>query len=125
MKNSIRKNIVIALALSGAAFMLVSNLLAASDWTLKDIMKQGHKGDTSLLKKVETGAATDQEKQSLLDMYKAMPTLEPPMGDAESWKMKCQALIDAMQGVVDKKETGLSDLKTATNCKACHSVHKG
>ena len=49
----------------------------------------------------------------------------PTKGDAESWKEKTGALVDAAKAVEEGKEGATKDLKKAMDCKACHTVHKG
>ncbi len=90
--------------------------------TIKSIMKDAFKGP--LVKKVGKGDATAEEKQQLLDYSKAMQGLMPPKGDAESWKDKTAAMVEAAQAAVDGKEDASSLLMKATNCAACHTPHK-
>jgi len=118
-------SICLLTAAAGLCTSLLVNTAFANEYTLKTIMKDGIKAETSIYKKIEAGSATAEEKAAFLEMCKAMPNLEPPKGDAESWKNKTQALIDAVQGVVDGKETATADLKAAINCKSCHTPHKG
>lgn len=90
--------------------------------SIKQIMKDAFKGD--LLRKVGTGQASDQEKAKLLSYAKIMAEETPPKGDADSWKMKTQAFVEAAQAAVDGKEDASTLLKKSTNCKACHGPHK-
>jgi len=90
--------------------------------TIKKIMKLAHKD--GLLKKVATGKATDPEIAELHKFYLAMPDLTPPKGDEKSWKDKTAALIEASQAAVDKDPKASALLKSATDCAACHKVHK-
>ncbi|MEW6306480.1 MAG: hypothetical protein AB1705_23690 [Verrucomicrobiota bacterium] len=98
---------------------------AAEKWTIKDIMKNGHKGDTATVKKAISGQASATEKKQLLEYYQAMAKLQPPEGDADSWKTKTAALIRAAELINKGDPKGTEALKSASNCKACHSVHKG
>lgn len=118
-------SICLLTAAAGLFMGLLVNTVFAADYTLKAIMKDGIKADTSIYKKIEAGSATAEDKAAFLEMCKAMITLEPPKGDADSWKTKTEALVNAVQGVVDGKETATGDLKAAINCKACHTAHKG
>jgi len=90
--------------------------------TIKKIMELAHK--SGLLKKVATGKASDAEITELHDFYLAMPSLKPPQGEAESWKEKTAALIEASQAAVDKDPNASALLNSATNCAACHEAHK-
>lgn len=87
-------------------------------------MKQYHKGDTALCKKVGT-TATDAELATLLKAYQDMCAATPPKGDKAAWVTKCQALIGAVKKVQAKDPAGAAAYKAAVNCKACHTDHKG
>jgi len=92
--------------------------------SISQIMKEGHKGDGSLLKKVLDKKANDAEKKKLLGFYEVLAKAKCPKGDAKSWKDKTGALLAAMQKVMKNDSKGLEKLKAASNCKACHSKHK-
>ena len=98
---------------------------AKTKYSMEDIMKKGMKGDTSLLKKTMEGTASDADKKLLLDYVKDLAQHNPEKGDAASWKSKTAALIAATQKVAEGDKSALPKLKEASNCKACHSVHKG
>ena len=90
--------------------------------TIKTIMQQAHK--SGLLKKVATGKASDAEIAKLHKFYSAMPELAPPQGEEKSWQEKTATLIKASKAAVDKDPAAGALLKSATNCAACHQVHK-
>ena len=48
-----------------------------------------------------------------------------PKGDDASWTAKTTALAAAAHEVAEKKAGAVDKLKAASDCKACHSVHKG
>ena len=116
-----RSTIIISAFAFATSF--ASSLVMAKDYEMEDIMKKGMKGDTSLLAKVQGGTATDEEKKTLLAMFVSLAAFTPEKGDQDSWKTKTTALKDAMQPFVDGKGD-VAALKKASNCKACHSVHK-
>ncbi|OYW70856.1 MAG: hypothetical protein B7Z37_29440 [Verrucomicrobia bacterium 12-59-8] len=91
---------------------------------IKTVMKQYHKGDDALSKKVGT-TATDAELATLLKVYQDMCAATPPKGDKAAWVTKCQALIGAVKKVQAKDPAGAAAYKAAVNCKACHTDHKG
>lgn len=97
---------------------------AAGSDVIKTAMKQYHKGDTALCKKVGT-TATDAELATLLKAYQDMCAATPPKGDKAAWVTKCQALIGAVKKVQAKDPAGAAAYKAAVNCKACHTDHKG
>ena len=92
--------------------------------TIKDIMKEAHDAKKGLAKKVATNKATDKEKKRLQTLYEEMAKLSPPKGTAEQWKEKTDKLVEAAKLAVAGDPTAPKKLKTATNCKSCHKVHK-
>lgn len=90
--------------------------------TIKSIMKVAFKD--GLTRKVATGKSSAEERDELLKLAQSLQKLSPPQGDAESWKKKTQAVVDAAQAAVDGKEDAPALLRTSTNCMACHDVHK-
>jgi hypothetical protein len=97
----------------------------ASKYTIKEVMKMAHQGDNSLYKRVSSGKASKEDKKKLVELYTALAADAPTKGDADSWKDKTTALVDAAKAVEDGKEGATKDLKKAADCKACHTVHKG
>jgi hypothetical protein len=119
---------IVAPALILGLVIGLAALRAADDapkYTIKEVMKMAHAGDNSLAKKVTSGKATKEDKKKLVDLYTALAADMPTKGDAESWKDKTGALLDAAKGVEDGKDGAAKDLKKAMDCKACHTVHKG
>ena len=93
-----------------------------SKHTIKEVMKIGHKD--GLLKKILGGDATDEDKKQLLDLYISMIESKPEKGDAGSWARLAGRSALAAAKVVTGRDGAIAELKAATNCKACHSVHK-
>lgn len=85
--------------------------------SIKEVMKIALKGP--LNKKVADGKASDEEKKQLIELYESLAAAMPTKGDADSWKAKTTALLEAAKG------TDGQALMKAANCKACHDVHKG
>ena len=96
----------------------------ASDEVIAKVMKDFHKGDTALCKKVSNGQASDAELANLLKCYQAMCAATPPKGDKAAWVTKCQTLIGSVKKIQAKDAAGVAAYKTAVNCKACHNEHK-
>jgi len=109
-----------------ALAVLVVGATASQDSfkSTKDVMAL-HKGDNSLLKKVTSGGGTEEDHKKLLAAYEVLATQKPSKGDEASWKAKTSALISAAKDLVEKKAGAADALKKASDCKACHSVHKG
>lgn len=90
--------------------------------SIKEVMKLAHKD--GLLKKVLGGEASDDDKKMLLDLYVSMLEGKPKKGDMASWQTLAGKSALAAAKVVVGREGALKELEAATNCKACHSVHK-
>jgi hypothetical protein len=108
-------------ALIGAA---AASSLRTPPGSIKDVMAL-HKGKDSLLNKVLAGMGTDDDHKKLVEAYEALAGLKPPKGDEASWKEKSAALVAAAKEVAEKKAGAVEKLKAATNCKGCHTAHKG
>ncbi len=109
--------------------LLVSLAVVRADdapkYTIKEVMKMAHAGNASLFKKVSSGQASKEDKEKLVELYTALAADTPTKGDADSWKTKTGALLDAAKEVQDGKEGAVKELKKAGNCMACHQAHKG
>lgn len=92
---------------------------------IKTAMKQYHKPDDALCKKVSGGTASDAELATMLKVYQDMCAATPPKGDKAAWVKKNQDLIAAVKKIQGKDATGVAAYKAAVNCKACHTEHKG
>lgn len=93
-------------------------------YTTEEVMKKAHKGDTSLVKKVQSGKANKAEIAQLHEYYKSMAEQAPPKGDTASWKAKTHALVQATELLAEGDPKGPAAFKTAVNCKACHELHR-
>jgi hypothetical protein len=91
--------------------------------SIKDAMK-AHKGDDSIVAKAASGKGSEDDHKKLLEIYEFLAAQKPPQGDEASWKEKTAALVAASKHLVEKKEGAAEEFKKASNCKACHSVHK-
>jgi hypothetical protein len=110
------------LAVGTYSFAAFTTEEPAPKHTIKEAMKIGHKD--GLLKKILSGEATDEDKKTLLDVYVSMVESKPAKGDMESWhNLAGKAALAAAKVVVGREES-LKELETATNCKACHDLHK-
>ena len=85
--------------------------------TIKVVMQKAMKG--GLCKKVASGEANAEEKKQLVEYFTALTKLEPPKGEADAWKTRTKALLDAA-----KADDGAA-LKKAADCGSCHGEFKG
>lgn len=94
--------------------------------TLEKVMKEGLKGDDSPMAQVLNGSASADATASLAKLIKTMAGTKAPVGDQAAYDKKVTELIAAMDAVAggDKGDAAISRLKTAQNCKACHTDHK-
>jgi len=92
--------------------------------TIKSIMTLAHKGENTILTRVLAKKSNPDEIKQLHGYYQAIAKLKPAKGDEASWKAKTAALIASTDLLVKGDEKGLTALKAASDCKACHSVHK-
>ena len=105
----------------------LASLRAADDapqYTIKEVMKMAHAGQNSLAKKVASGKASKDDDKKLVELYTALAANKPPQGDADAWKEKTGALLDAAKAVEDGKDGATKDLTKAMQCMGCHSVFK-
>lgn len=102
---------LVALALGFAAYGV--NAQEGKKASIKDVMKKF----PALAKKINKGEGTDAEKKEYLELAKALAAATPKKGDAEAWKKRTAT-------IVAEAEKG-EKLPCATNCKACHDLHKG
>ena len=111
-----------------AAFGLVVSLAAgAADKakpTIKDVMKDYHKGDDALCKKVAGGKGTKEEHHKLVEAYTVLVAAKPPKGDEKEWKERAGKLLAAAKALEAGKPDAVAQYKDAVACKACHTAHK-
>lgn len=111
--------------LAAIAFCSVAALRAEDEGkkpSIKEIMTKCMK--SGLCKKVASGKASAEETKNFVTMISALPGHEAPKGDAESWKAKTAALVEAAQAVAAGKDGAGAALGKAANCAACHKAHK-
>lgn len=123
MKNPFLKPLATAAAL--AATVGLTSVIAADDddkaapkHKIETIMKKGMKGDDSIVKKIISGSASDEEKALFVEYCESLSAYKPDKGSAESWKEKTASLIKAA------KSGDAAAIKKASNCKSCHTAHK-
>lgn len=123
-----KKISVTALCLAIGCGTWMSLALAADEaqpkYQIKEVMQQAHKKGDSLVEKVVAGEASNEEKLKLLDLYISLVENKPKKGDEASWQTLAGGAALAAAKVVVGREGALEELKTATNCAACHKVHK-
>ncbi len=89
---------------------------------IKQVMQKAHKD--KLRDKILKGDASQQEKLDLLDLYISLVENDPPTGDIESWHKLAGGVALAAAKVAVGRDGATAELRKATNCGACHKVHK-
>lgn len=93
-------------------------------YTVKEVMKKAHNGRDSLLNKVKSGKATDDEKAKLLEIYESMPLGKAKKGDADDFKKRGEAMVAAAKAAKNGDTDWKAKLTKASDCKSCHDSHK-
>jgi Planctomycete cytochrome C len=94
----------------------------APEFKIAEIMEKAHKD--GLAKKATEGKASPEELKQLVAYYTALTKNKPPKGDEADWKTRTGALLSAATLLEKGDQKGQDALKTALDCKACHSLHK-
>src|SRR5262245_46518049 len=121
--------------LLGLALLAVAVILTNRAWAedkpkndISAVMDMAHKGkENSLRSKVASNKAEKADAEKLLALYEDLAQNKPPKGDEASWKTKTGALVAAAKKLVadPKSKAAGTELNKASNCMACHDVHKG
>ncbi len=85
-------------------------------YTIKEVMKKAHQ--SKLVQKAIKGEADEKEMKQLVEYYVALGQNTPPKGEADAWKIRTAALLDAAQ------KNDHEALKKASNCVGCHKDFK-
>lgn len=88
-------------------------------------MEDGFKGKESLSARIVKGQGNDADFKKMAMLTRELALNKPDKGDLASWTEKTQALRAAAESLVAGKPGAVDGFKSAVNCKACHSVHKG
>ena len=117
---------IVAMLLAVVVLLSVPAIRSFADDTLtvKQVMDKYHKGKEAPVQTVLAGKADAALLKELLAAYQSMAAQKPSQGDEAVWKTKTNALVEATQGLIDKKADAAAAFKTAVDCKACHSVYK-
>jgi hypothetical protein len=115
--------VALVACLSAVGIALAADTEGAPKHTIKEVMTTVHKD--GLLKKVLAGDASQEEKMTMLDNYISLVECTPPKGDSASWHNLAGKVALAAAKVAVGRDGGMDELKAATNCAACHKVHKG
>jgi hypothetical protein len=81
--------------------------------------------DPPLIVRAAAGDANEVEKKRLLSVLTGLARTQADRGDPDSWKTKTAALLAAAQDLADGKEGAGDRLRAASNCRACHQIHRG
>jgi mono/diheme cytochrome c family protein len=90
--------------------------------SISEIMNKGMK--QGLWKRVARGEASKAESEELVTHFSALSKQKPPKGDEKSWQEKTEALVAAARAAASGQADAGAQLAAATNCGACHRLHK-
>ena len=89
-----------------------------------DVMEMSHEGKKSIVNRVRDGQGSKEDIEILVIHYGVLAKSEPPRGEMDSWKKKTKELNRTIKNLQSGKANALAEFKEASNCKACHNVHK-
>ena len=117
---------LICLAVIAAVAASVSQLGAAANKTIKDVMAEGHKGKPALCGLASQGKASKADMDKLVALYEDLGKNKPSKGDEAAWKKKCEALLAAAKKLAadPADKAAVKAYADAVNCKACHNDFK-
>ena len=121
---SIQTKTIAALILAGLTFTPLALAAGKPKYTIKEVMKEIHKGDDNIGKRASKGLASKEDINKMVEYYASLPLNDPPRGDKQSWQEKTMALVKASQELKAGAPNALDHYKAAANCKACHQLHK-
>ncbi|MDX1564461.1 MAG: c-type cytochrome domain-containing protein [Phycisphaeraceae bacterium] len=100
------------------------NAKAGGGPDIGQIMKKAHK--SKLLEKVLKGQANKNQQQELVKLYEQLAKAKAPKGNQKKFAEATMNMLNLAKKVAkgDRSPKTLGQLKTAANCKACHSKHK-
>jgi len=78
----------------------------------------------SLVQKAVDGTASADEIKSLLGYCQDLAKAKPPKGDQKDWDERCTKMVNAVEAISKGDKSAGPKLKEASNCKACHELHK-
>jgi hypothetical protein len=113
---------VIAIFLAGPAKLRADD--GSPKYTVEEIMKAVFKGEDSAGKRVSKGKGTQADYDKLVEYLSSLPLNDPPQGDADGWKQKTTAVLNAAEALKEGKADALAQFNTAVNCQACHRIYR-
>jgi hypothetical protein len=91
---------------------------------VKDVMERSFKDKGALIFLVRDGESTDAQNKKLLEEFKLLETLPPPLGDVKVWKNRNSQAAAAIQELIDKKPGAIERVRSVTDCAGCHNGHR-
>jgi len=118
-------HLVLAAALIAIASGCASTSQSKATLSVEQIMEDGFEGKESLSARISKGQGNEADFKKMAMLTKELALNKPSKGDLASWTEKTLALQAAADWLVAGTPGALDGFKSAVNCKACHSVHKG
>ena len=93
-------------------------------YTIKEVMKEIHKGDDNIGKRAIKGQASKEDITKMVEYYASLPLNDPPRGDKADWLERTTAMVKASQDLKKGAVGAIEHYKQVTDCKGCHQLHK-
>ena len=122
MQRRITRSLAFSLAVMFAFSIVSADDKSEPEHTVKEVMKQAHKG--GLLKTVLGDNSTADDQKKLLNLYISLWENKPPKGDVNGWKQRTGDVVAAAAKVVVGREGAKAELRMTTKCAGCHGPHK-
>jgi cytochrome c553 len=120
----VQLNLIATAVLPALAFAPLVLAAGKPKYTIKEVMKEIHKGDDNIGKRAVKGQASKDDISKMVEYYTSLPLNDPPRGDKESWLAKTSALVKAGEELKAGAPNAVEHYKQAANCKVCHEAHK-
>ena len=116
--------VIVLLLLQGAALDAQQQGKKPSRKPVKEVMERSFKDKGALIFLVRDGESTEAQNKKLLEEFKLLDGMQPPLGDVKGWKNRTGAAIAALQELVDKKAGAVERVRSVTDCTGCHNAHR-
>lgn len=116
--------VVVLLLLSGASLDAQQQGKKPARKPVKEVMERSFKDKGALIFLVRDGESTEAQNKKLLEEFKLLDGMQPPLGDVKGWKNRTGAAIAALQELVDKKPGATERVRSVTDCTGCHNAHR-
>ena len=127
MKRFARFGLVVAAAVSvvtGTQLLAADKPAGDAKYSIEEAMKKLNKPkNNSIYSRVVAGKGSAEDKKAVVEYYESLALSKPEKGDLKEWQKMTSAMLAAAKAVEAKDDAkSLGELKTTSNCKACHDI---